>query len=518
MHLPNRRRFLADVGRGMLVATCGSSLAFDLRLAHAADADGAERLTFGTREGLVDLLQSSSPDRMLQHVVKELRNGLTLKEVIAAAALANARAFAGEDYVGFHTLMALRPALTMAEEQRGPAAVLPVLKVLYRNSSRIGEAGATTTDALRPVPGSASDAGGAQAIRDAVHQRNNAAAERAFAASALATPEAAFNDLLPTVEEGPEVHRVVLAARAWDMVSLVGEENAATMLRQSLRYCLKNEERGAVHFANVRAMLPRVMDQFRLESTAWGTKSVDDAWVQGMVKTLWTSSPEQAAEAVAAAIVEGICPPRIFEALSLATTELVLRDGGRKKEWAQAGKPEGSVHGDSIGVHASDAAHAWRTIALASNARQRNAAIVLSAWHAAQDRMQRKDEFDAWEARPLAAHLERVTATDQASLLTALDDAIRANDQDLACAVTGRYGQRGFDEKPLMAKLRDYATSQDGALHAEKYYLTTCSNFRATSPAARWKHLVALSRVTASEYGKPAAGMEQARELVGLEA
>ena len=38
-----RREFLADVGRGMLVASVGSALAQDLGLAPAALADGGRR-------------------------------------------------------------------------------------------------------------------------------------------------------------------------------------------------------------------------------------------------------------------------------------------------------------------------------------------------------------------------------------------------------------------------------------------------------------------------------------------
>jgi hypothetical protein len=256
------------------------------------------------------------------------------------------------------------------------------------------------------------------------------------------------------------------------------------------------------------------MDQFGLERCAWGTKDPGDPWVEEMLHTLWTSAPEQAAEAVAEAIKEGINPARIFEAISLTTNQLVLCDGGRKKEWAQAGKPEGSVHGDSVGVHASDAAHAWRTIAHASNSRQRNAALVLSAWQSSNDRAWQKEEFSKWEPRPTNDQLDRVTATDQAELLGLLHEAIRANDQERACAVTGRYGQAGHSEKPLLEAMRTYATTQDGALHAEKYYHTVTSNYRFTSPGLRWRHVVSLARVTASEYGKPAAGVEEAKGLL----
>ena len=59
-----------------------------------------------------------------------------------------------------------------------------------------------------------------------------------------------------------------------------------------------------------------------------------------------------------------------------------------------------------------------------------------------------------------------------------------------------------------------YAISEDGALHAEKYYRTATEEFRAARPAFRWRHLTALARVTASEYGMPAPGYEDACRLL----
>ena len=43
------------------------------------------------------------------------------------------------------------------------------------------------------------------------------------------------------VHDHTEVHRVVLPYRAWEMLELVGKEQAHTLLRQSVRYCVKAE-------------------------------------------------------------------------------------------------------------------------------------------------------------------------------------------------------------------------------------------------------------------------------------
>ena len=58
----------------------------------------------------------------------------------------------------------------------------------------------------------------------------------------------------------------------------------------------------------------------------------------------------------------------VGEAISLAANQLVLHDPGRTRADTPA-KPKGSVHGASVGVHAQDAANAWRNIARVSNSR-----------------------------------------------------------------------------------------------------------------------------------------------------
>ena len=83
----DRREFLADVGRGMLVASVGPALALDLGLASAAmAAEGAERLTFGPMEPLVSLMQETPIDRFLPAVIERIKAGDDLRRLVAAAA------------------------------------------------------------------------------------------------------------------------------------------------------------------------------------------------------------------------------------------------------------------------------------------------------------------------------------------------------------------------------------------------------------------------------------------------
>src|SRR5882724_9462157 len=151
MNMPRTRRdFLADVGRGMLLATVGCEVAGELGVSAAFAAED-NTLSFGSLERLVCLMQETPVQRLLPTLTEQLRSGTDLRRLVAAAALANARTFGGEDYVGFHTMMALAPALHMAEELPAELRPLPVFKVLYRNTNRIQERGGRKEETLHPV-------------------------------------------------------------------------------------------------------------------------------------------------------------------------------------------------------------------------------------------------------------------------------------------------------------------------------------------------------------------------------
>src|SRR5437879_6585826 len=402
-----RREFLAEVGRGMLVATVGFEVASELGL---ASSPGDEvPLSFGLLEPLVCLMQETPVNRLLPKLVEQLRARADLRRLVAAAALANARTFGGEDYVGFHTMMALAPSLHMARELPEALQPLPVFKVLYRNTNRIQEKGGRNEEVLHPIKPAALSEGrsGAELLREAVHRKDVTEAERTFATLAQLSADDALNQLLHTVQDNTEVHRVVLPYRAWDLLDLIGKDHAHTLLRQSVRYCVKAESGShAATRDQPRTLLPKMLEEHKLLDRSPGARAAEDNWVDQLSQTIFKSTPEQAAEAAAAALAEGFSPAAVGEAISLAANQLILRDMGRKPREESTGKPPGSVHGDSIGVHACDSACAWRNLARVSNARNTFACLILGAYQAALDRTARGGDFLHWE--PLRSEERRV--------------------------------------------------------------------------------------------------------------
>jgi hypothetical protein len=405
----------------------------------------------------------------------------------------------------------------MARELPTERQPLPALKVLYRNTNRIQEFGGRKNEVLHPIKPTVlpADRVGGELLREAVRRKDTGTAEQTFATLAQSSPADAFNHLLFAVQDNTEVHRIVLPYRAWDLLDIVGKEHAHTLLRQSVRYCVK-AERGTRSAAwdEPRTLLPKLLDQHRLLDCSPGSRAAEDGWVDQMSQTIFKSTPQQAADAVATALAEGMSPEAIAEAISLAANQLVLRDSGRTAREEQPGKPIGSTHGDSIGVHACDSANAWRNMARVSNTRNVFASLILGAYQVALDRVARGGDFLNWQPLPLPGHLALIRTTDPDALLREANAAIRENLQARASAVVHRYGELGYPARPVFDLLLRYAVSEDGALHAEKYYRTVSEEFAATRPAFRWRQLVALARVTASEYGRPAAGYAEACRLL----
>jgi hypothetical protein len=502
-----RRDFLADVGRGMLVAGVGAPLATDLGLVSKTwAAEEAKRLTFGAIEPLVALLQETPPQKLLPILVEKYRSGADLRTLIAAGALANARTFGGQDYIGFHTFMALAPAFEMAQALPEAERPLPVFKVLYRNSTRIRDHGGVKSEVLHPVEAAVLPTGrvGGEVLREAVRRKDTAGAEKTFAVIAQGEAGEAYNHLQYTVQDEVDVHRIVLAWRAWATLDLTGKEHAHTLLRQSVRYCMRNDPG---RHSPVRAILPKLLDQYHLLDKELGSRQPDDAWVERFAATIRASGSDRAAEAAAAALAEGMAPDAIGEAISLAANQLVLCDRGRSED--DGPKLKGSVHGDSVGVHASDSANAWRNIARVSNPRNTVASLILGAYHTAENGGNlNKDPF------PTAEQLEKIRTRAAGELLEEAEDAVKNQDQNRAMAIVHHYGALGHPAQPVFNLLLRYAVSEDGALHAEKYFRTVTEEFATTRPAFRWRQLAALARVTASEYGTPAPGYAEARRLL----
>jgi hypothetical protein len=500
----------------MLITGLGSSLCRDLGMQPAFAEEGAPALTFGKYDALVDLLQSTPAEKLQPLLVEKLCCGeTTLKDLTAAGALANAETFGGEDYVGFHTAMAMNPALQMAELLPPDRQPLPVLKVLYRNTQQIQQYGGASKKTLREMHAAeeATVENVDIAIRDACRTADVKQAEKLFAPLANKPLDEVFNVLQPVMQDDINVHRFVFAYRTHSLAGMLGQEHAYTILRQCVHFCC-NHEQGRINRNSapspIRALMPKLLDQYHLAGKQPGTRELDDAAVEQLARVIYQGPAEKSAEAVAAALAEGISPEVVGEAISVASNLLVLRQG--PEEWR--------THGDSAGVHSSDATNAWRNMARVAQPLHALTGLVVAGYHVAAHR-----PFKG-EAYPTSEHRALIKANDAAGLLAEAEDAVRHNDQGRAAAAIAIYGEKGFSPEAVYQLMLKYTISEDGRLHGEKYFHTVQEEYRTTRPAFRWRQLVGLARVTASAYGYDrqdkqggrAAGYEEACRLLKVTA
>src|SRR5437870_595164 len=111
MNRSDRREFLTEVAQGMTAVLVGTALARELDVGAAAPV--ADNKTDRSLDRLAKEMQETRPEKFLGAFADWIEKGVTLRQLVAAAALANARAFAGQDYEGYHAFMALTPAFAM---------------------------------------------------------------------------------------------------------------------------------------------------------------------------------------------------------------------------------------------------------------------------------------------------------------------------------------------------------------------------------------------------------------------
>ena len=503
----NRRQFIGGLSAGVL----GVGLAGTVLPGWEFSEDDGERIDFGSSESLARLMQDTPADALLDKLVAKLRSGTTPDELVKAAALANARTFAGEDYVGYHSFMALVPSLAMTPWLAQEEALLPVLKVIHRNTRRMQERGGSRKEVLRRVSPRNPKDGRSRAEAIVTAQRKRRMGDvHALVAGAATDPVHAFADLQPLVRENIDVHQVVLTWRAWDMLRLTGPEHARTMLVQTARQCVDRERRRVGkgwRTPEIRRALPACLDTHKLDGKSMGSRRASDDEVDALAHAVFVGSRQAAMDAVAERIRAGFDLESIGQAISLAALRLLLHDPGRKR--GSAGKPKGSVHGASVGIHAADSAQAWRHIAEVCGATHAVPILLTAAWHTGGQSRQVRTKVAAHQVREGWA-----SKIAKPKRLEAIVSGIADGDQAGVAALTDVHLRDGGDTDALIRSLARPLVEQDGALHHEKFFHTTTEGFRTARPRHRALYLTALARVAASGRGFEAPGVRRARRLL----
>src|SRR4029450_10259885 len=104
------------------------------------------------------------------------------------------------------------------------------------------------------------------------------------------SPLDAFNALQPAIQDDLNVHRFVFAHRTYGLVGLLGKEYSYSLLRQCVRFCADHERNRIEHKQEespIRALLPKLLDQYKLAGKSFGKRDPGDAEVERLANAVY---------------------------------------------------------------------------------------------------------------------------------------------------------------------------------------------------------------------------------------
>jgi hypothetical protein len=295
----------------------------------------AQRVQLGGGiEPLVQLLEESPREKLLEEVGQRIRRGTSYQEVVAALLLAGVRNIQPRPSVGFkfHAVLVVNSAhiasLASADEHRW----LPIFWALdeFKGSqARDVQEGDWTMgrvdEAAVPRP--------SQARRAFVEAMDTWDVEKADAAAAgvargLSSDEAFELFARYGARDFRSIgHKAIYVANSWRTLDLIGWQHAEPVLR-SLAYALLAHEGDSNPAKNDhKADRPgrRNAELVKKFPETWLDGKRDDAATREMLVTLRDASSDEACDKVVALLEQGISPQSIWDALFVGSGELLVR-------------------------------------------------------------------------------------------------------------------------------------------------------------------------------------------------
>jgi hypothetical protein len=333
----SRRRFL------QIAATTGAAASFGgIDLLQNLPRVSAQEAQLDTKqvalghgiEPLVQLLEETPRDKLLEEVGQRIRGGTSYQEVIAALLLAGVRNIQPRPSVGFkfHAVLVVNSAhiasLASADEHRW----LPIFWALdeFKSSQAADVREGNWTmgpvdEAAVPRPSQAR-----QAFVEAMEAWDVEKADAAAAgvARGLASDDAFELFARYGARDFRSIgHKAIYVANAWRTLDLIGWQHAEPVLR-SLAYALlahSGEANPAQSDHSADRPGRRNAELAKKFPETWLDGKVDDAATRDMLVTLRDASSDEACDKVVALLEQGIAPQSIWNALFVGSGELLVR-------------------------------------------------------------------------------------------------------------------------------------------------------------------------------------------------
>jgi hypothetical protein len=471
-------------------------------------------------EPLVQFIEETEPRRILEATLEKLRQGLPVKTILTASALAVTRSSdlpPGHHGGPLHPLVGIHALHHTVERVAGEERFLPVLQHVALSNKHINHPGMgpyILADA-EPV-----DAGGVEATKKAFFAALDRglynAVDHYFLWLWGHVPHAEALDLLLSVaipKNALDDHYFIFPMFTWRALDWLGREHTPFLMRPAVRYVSRFPT------APVLKDIEPLLDEYRLltRPPAFAT-SPEETPVIGRLGEAITRCDVYAEipTMLARALADGLSLQGAGEALSIGAAGLFMR----------------SLTGNPMDVHLHTGANLRRYLLGLEGVSLRNKLLALLAWHTGPEVRSTQNRMEP-PPQPDPAAVAALPKRNQAELLDALAESIFTQPPTDWSKVTNlgqmravpevkntvnlaqQYADLGYDPDALIGRLARIVVHDNFTeMHAFKHHQATFEEFHATRLPWRWRHLVSAAQASAISYGKNMEVYEEAVELL----
>src|SRR5262245_47860969 len=464
-------------------------------------------------EPLVQFIEETEPARILEATLGKLREGVPVRTLLTASALAVTRSSdlpPGHHGGPLHPLVGIHAMRSTVERVSGEDRFLPILQHVALCNKHIHHPGMGPymLPDFEPV-----DAGGVEATKKAFQAAVDRGVYNAADHHVLwlwkNVPPVEVLDLLLTVaipKNALDDHYFIFPVFTWRALEWLGPEYMPVLMRPAVRYVSRFPTPPPMPEISV------LLDEFKLlERPLRPHTGADETSAIGLCDK-YAEIPRM----LATALADGLSLEGTGEALSIGAASLFLR----------------SLTGNPMDVHLHTGVNLRRYLLKLDGLSLRNKLLALFTWHTGPEVRSTQNRMEpAPQPRPEAvAALPHRT---QAELLDALTESIYTQPPTDWSKVTNlgmmravpevkntihlaqQYADLGYDAATLIGRLAQIVCHDNFTeMHAFKHHQATVEEFHATRVPWHWRHLVSAAQAAAISYGKNMETYEESIELL----
>ena len=471
-------------------------------------------------EPLVRFVEETPANRILEETLAKLRDGLPIKTMLTASALAVTRSSdmpPGHHGGPLHPLVGLHAIRHLVDRVEGELRFLPVLQHVGLSNKHINHPamGPYILADHQPV-----DAGGVEATKKAffaaVDRGLYNAADHHFLWLWKNVPHVEALDLLLTVaipKNTLDDHYFVFPVFTWRALEWLGAEYLPILMRPAVRYVSRFPTPPAV--APIDALIE---EHQLLERNLRSRTGADETAVIGSLGEAigrcddYSGIPAMLAQALG----DGLSLEGAGEALSIGAAGLFMR----------------SLTGNPMDVHLHTGVNLRRYLLTLDGLSMKNKLRALLLWHTGPEVRSTQNRMEP-TAQPDPERVAALPHRSQAELISAIADSIHTQPPTDWSKVTNlglmravpevkdtlalaqQYANLDYDPTALIHRLAEIACHDNFTeMHALKHHQATFEEFHSTRHPWRWRHLVSAAQASAISYGKNMELYEEAIELL----